>query len=59
MATAVAMQQGIAARRALPNPVPEPGRANAVICPGELPAAPEQCSWAVDPRGFGLAVGGN
>jgi len=59
MAVAVAMQQSIAARRALPNPVPEPGRANAMVCPSELPAAPEQCSWATDPRGSGLAAGGN
>ncbi len=59
MAVAVGMQQSIAARRALPNPVPEPGRANAMICPNELPGAPEQCSWATDPRGYGLAAGSN
>ena len=59
MAVAVGLQQSLAARRALPNPVPEPGRANVMICPNELPGSPEQCSWATDPRGHGLAAGGN
>jgi gamma-glutamyltranspeptidase/glutathione hydrolase len=59
MALAVGLQQSLAARRALPNPVPEPGRANAMVCPGDLPGAPEQCSWATDPRGHGLAAAGN
>ena len=59
MAVAVALQQSMAARTALPNPVPEPGRANAMLCPAELPGAPAQCSWATDPRGHGLAAGSN
>ena len=59
MAVAVGLQQSRAARRALPNPVPEPGRANVMICPNELPGAGEQCSWATDPRGNGLAAAGN
>ncbi len=59
MAVAVGLQQSLAARRALPNPVPEPGRANVMICPNELPGGAEQCSWATDPRGHGLAAGGN
>ncbi len=59
LAVAVALQQSIAARRALPNPVPEPGRANAMFCPGELPGSGAQCSWVADPRGHGLAAGSN
>ena len=59
MAVAVGLQQSLASRRALPNPVPEPGRANVMICPNELPGSPEQCSWAADSRGRGLAAGGN
>ena len=59
MAVAVALQQSLAARRAMPNPVAEPGRANVALCPAELPAAPGQCSFATDPRGHGLAAGGN
>ncbi len=59
LALAVALQQSLAARQALPNPVPEPGRANVVVCPSELPGAPDRCSWATDTRGHGLAAGGN
>lgn len=59
LAVAVGLQQSLAARQALPNLVPEPGRANAAICPGELPGAPDRCSWATDPRGHGLAAGGS
>ncbi len=59
LALAAALQQSLAARQALPNPVPEPGRANAVLCPAGLPGAADQCSWAADPRGAGLAVGGS
>jgi gamma-glutamyltranspeptidase/glutathione hydrolase len=59
LATAVAVAQSGAARRALPNPVPEPGRANVLLCPGGLPVDPARCSWAADSRGSGLAVGGN
>jgi len=59
LATAAAVQQSLAARRALPASVPEPGRANVLLCPDGLPEAPGRCSWAADPRGAGLAVGGN
>ncbi|MCC6716404.1 MAG: gamma-glutamyltransferase [Acetobacteraceae bacterium] len=59
LAVAVALQQSVAARRALPNPVPEPGRANAMLCPGALPGSSGQCTWAADPRGHGLAAGSN
>ena len=59
LATAAALQQSGAALRALPAPVPEPGRANVLLCPQGLPEVPAACSWAADPRGSGLAVGGN
>jgi gamma-glutamyltranspeptidase/glutathione hydrolase len=57
MAVAVGLQQSLAGRQALPNPVPEPGRANAALCSGGLPGAPDRCTWAADPRGHGLAAG--
>lgn len=39
--------------------VPEPGRANAISCAGYLPGDAGSCAWYTDPRGAGLAVGGN
>lgn len=59
LAAAAGLAQSWAARRALPAPVPEPGRANVLLCPEGLPGNPARCSWAADPRGAGLAVGGN
>jgi gamma-glutamyltranspeptidase / glutathione hydrolase len=41
----------------MPTPVPEPGRANVIACPGYVPESPGSCGWATDPRGEGLAVG--
>ncbi len=56
LAAAVAMQQALGA--AVPaGPVPAPGRANVIDCPGLLPGEPRTCTWRVDPRGSGLAVG--
>ncbi|MBV9785908.1 MAG: gamma-glutamyltransferase [Acidisphaera sp.] len=40
-------------------PVPEPGRVNAIACSGYLPDAQRSCRWATDPRGAGLALGGD
>ena len=45
--------------RAMPAVVPEPGRANVVACARYLPGRESECSWATDPRGAGLAAGGN
>ena len=45
--------------RAMPAVVPEPGRANVVACARYLPGRENECSWATDPRGAGLAAGGN
>jgi gamma-glutamyltranspeptidase/glutathione hydrolase len=43
----------------MPNPVPEPGRANVIACARYLPDENGSCTWATDPRGVGLAVGSN
>jgi gamma-glutamyltranspeptidase/glutathione hydrolase len=58
-------QQGalLAAATALANatqghptiPVPNPGRANVITCPGDQ----STCTATADPRGHGLAIGGN
>jgi gamma-glutamyltranspeptidase/glutathione hydrolase len=39
-------------------PVPEPGRADIISCPGGVPGAEASCTASADPRGAGLAVGG-
>ncbi len=61
LAAALAMQAALADRgptaHPMPAPVPAPGRANMIACPGLLPGAPQSCFWAVDPRGSGLAIG--
>ncbi len=38
--------------------VQEIGRINAIHCPGGAPRSPETCIFESDPRGFGLASGG-
>ncbi|CAH2600213.1 Gamma-glutamyltranspeptidase [Rhodovastum atsumiense] len=43
----------------VPRAVPEPGRTNAIACPGLLPESQTSCAWATDPRGSGLAIGGD
>jgi gamma-glutamyltranspeptidase/glutathione hydrolase len=44
---------------AMPVPVPDPGRANAIACGRYLPGDEDRCNWATDSRGNGLAVGSN
>jgi gamma-glutamyltranspeptidase/glutathione hydrolase len=39
-------------------PVPEPGRADVISCPGGVPGGEASCTANADPRGNGLAVGG-
>lgn len=39
-------------------PVPAPGRANVISCPGGVPGGEASCSASADPRGLGLAIGG-
>ena len=40
-------------------PVPEPGRANAIGCPDFIPGSFKTCLWVTDPRGAGIATGRN
>ncbi len=56
---------GIAASIALANaltnasaPIPEPGRANTISCPGGVPGGEASCTATADSSGNGLAVGG-
>jgi gamma-glutamyltranspeptidase/glutathione hydrolase len=61
LAAALALSRALADRgpraQPMPAPVPEPGRANVIECPGYLPGAAASCGWASDPRGSGLAIG--
>ncbi|HEY5300701.1 MAG TPA: gamma-glutamyltransferase [Acetobacteraceae bacterium] len=59
LATAVAMINALRSGAPMAAAVPDPGRANAVVCRGGLPGAEKSCAWAADPRGAGLAVGGS
>jgi gamma-glutamyltranspeptidase/glutathione hydrolase len=60
-AAPVAAAMGLAAglTRSQPALPPEPGRATTIACPGYLPKATGTCSWSVDPRNLGLAIGSN
>lgn len=53
-AAAAALAAAIAGQT--PN-VAEPGRFNAIGCPGLAPDRVTTCRWVTDPRGHGLAVG--
>ena len=59
LAVAVGLQNALRTGTAMPVAVPEPGRANAIVCARYLPGAAGSCSWSSDPRGFGLAAGAN
>ena len=59
LAVAVGLNDALHGNRAMPRPVPEPGRANAVSCTRYLPDSEETCTWATDPRGNGLAAASN
>ncbi|HYZ63728.1 MAG TPA: gamma-glutamyltransferase, partial [Acetobacteraceae bacterium] len=58
LAAAVAMNNALKSDQAMPVPVPEPGRANAIACARYLPDNEGSCNWAPDPRGAGLAAAG-
>lgn len=58
MAVAVGMLNTLRTGKAMPAPVPAPGRANVIACSRYLPGEPNSCAWASDPRGTGLALGG-
>jgi gamma-glutamyltranspeptidase/glutathione hydrolase len=58
LAAADAMLNTLRTQRAMPVPVPEPGRADVIGCGRYLPGENGSCAWATDPRGYGLATGG-
>ncbi len=59
LATALGMANTLRGRTAIPAPVPDPGRENAISCSRYLPDAEQTCTWATDSRGYGLAAGGD
>jgi gamma-glutamyltranspeptidase/glutathione hydrolase len=59
LAVAAGMNYTLRTNRPMPVPVPEPGRANVIACARYLPSESASCGWATDPRGAGLALGGN
>ncbi len=58
LAAAVAMANALRTGAPMAEPVPDPGRANVIVCAAGLPGSERSCAWATDPRGGGLAVGG-
>jgi gamma-glutamyltranspeptidase/glutathione hydrolase len=56
---AMGLANAIRGTTAMPDTVPSPGRINAIACAKGLPGDQNQCGWATDPRGDGLAVGNN
>jgi gamma-glutamyltranspeptidase/glutathione hydrolase len=59
IAVAAGMDYTLRTARPMPVPVPDPGRANVIACSRYLPSESATCGWATDPRGAGLAIGGN
>lgn len=58
-AVAMALYNTLRSQTPMPQPVPDPGRANVIACGRYLPSESGSCGWAVDPRESGLAVGGS
>ena len=59
LAVAAGLSNALRGGTAIPAPVPDPGRENAIVCARYLPDTENSCSWATDGRGSGLAVGSN
>ena len=59
IAVAAGLSNALRSGVAIPAPVPEPGRENAIVCSRYLPDSEGSCSWATDSRGNGLALGSN
>jgi gamma-glutamyltranspeptidase/glutathione hydrolase len=55
LAAASGMAQALAGGT---TPVPDPGRANVISCPGYAPGEPASCTFTVDPRTAGLGTSG-
>jgi gamma-glutamyltranspeptidase / glutathione hydrolase len=58
LAAAVALINALNTGKPMSVPVPEPGRANAMVCASLLPGRESSCAIASDPRDSGLAAGG-
>ena len=56
--TALTMFNTLRTKQPLPVLPPDPARANVLACPGYLPGGNPSCTWATDPRGYGLATSG-
>jgi gamma-glutamyltranspeptidase/glutathione hydrolase len=41
-----------------PAAIPDPGRANVITCPGNVPGGEATCTATADPKGNGFAIGG-
>ena len=59
IAVAAGLDNTLRGGRPMPVPVPDPGRANVIACARYLPSESASCGWATDPRGAGMAIGGN
>ncbi len=59
LAVATALNNTLRSSTPMAAAVPEPGRANVIACSRYLPDRDSSCTWAVDPRGFGLAASSN
>jgi gamma-glutamyltranspeptidase/glutathione hydrolase len=58
LAAAAALSTALRSGQPMQTPVPDPGRANVIICPRYLPGSESVCAAAPDPRETGLATGG-
>ncbi len=59
VAAALALLNALRGNQPMPEPVPDPGRANVIACSRYLPGSEASCGWATDARGAGLAIGSN
>jgi gamma-glutamyltranspeptidase/glutathione hydrolase len=59
VAVAVALENALRTGHPMAALVPDPGRANVIECFGYLPGDKGSCLWATDPRGSGIAIGGD
>ncbi len=59
LAVAAGMSNALRTGRPMAVPVPDPGRANVIVCGRYLPSESGSCGWATDPRGAGIAIGGS
>ncbi len=59
LAAAVTLANSVRTGYPMTSLSPDPGRANAIACSRYLPGSESTCGAATDPRGAGLATGGN